>query len=72
MGKMSLTSCRALSTPGKFSNVDRYGVSAGVSASIIGLLRYLNAHNIVCRLVIIYHSCYLDLVLESSRYSCPT
>ena len=24
MGKMSLTSCRALSTPGKFSNVDRY------------------------------------------------
>ena len=25
MGKMSLTSCRALSTPGKFSNVDRYG-----------------------------------------------
>ena len=22
MGKMSLTSCRALSTPGKFSNVD--------------------------------------------------
>ena len=23
--KMSLTSCRALSTPGKFSNVDRYG-----------------------------------------------
>ena len=26
MGKMSLTSCRALSTPGKFSNVDRYEV----------------------------------------------
>ena len=26
MGKMSLTSCRALSTPGKFSNVDRYAV----------------------------------------------
>ena len=25
MGKMSLTNCRALSTPGKFSNVDRYG-----------------------------------------------
>ena len=24
MGKMLLTSCRALSTPGKFSNVDRY------------------------------------------------
>ena len=24
MGKMSLTSCCALSTPGKFSNVDRY------------------------------------------------
>ena len=24
MGTMSLTSCRALSTPGKFSNVDRY------------------------------------------------
>ena len=24
MGIMSLTSCRALSTPGKFSNVDRY------------------------------------------------
>ena len=24
MGKMSRTSCRALSTPGKFSNVDRY------------------------------------------------
>ena len=24
MGKMSLTSCRALTTPGKFSNVDRY------------------------------------------------
>ena len=27
MGKMSLTSCRALSTPGKFSNVDRYAHS---------------------------------------------
>ena len=27
MGKMSLTSCRALSTPGKFSNVDRYGLA---------------------------------------------
>ena len=26
MGKMSLTSCRALSTPGKFSNVDRYAL----------------------------------------------
>ena len=26
MGKMALTSCRALSTPGKFSNVDRYAV----------------------------------------------
>ena len=26
MGKMSLTSCRALSTPGKFSNVDRYAI----------------------------------------------
>ena len=24
MGKMSLTSCRTLSTPGKLSNVDRY------------------------------------------------
>ena len=31
MGKMSLTSCRALSTPGKFSNVDRYG---GVNQSV--------------------------------------
>ena len=31
MGKMSLTSCRALSTPGKFSNVDRYEVIIGTN-----------------------------------------
>ena len=31
MGKMSLTSCRALSTPGKFSNVDRYEPTPGVN-----------------------------------------
>ena len=29
MGKMSLTSCRALSTPEKFSNVDRYVLHDG-------------------------------------------
>ena len=39
MGKMSLTSCHALSTPGKFSNVDRYVNVISfkpVSASLIG------------------------------------
>ena len=36
MGKMSLTSCRTLSTPGKFSNVDRYAyiVSEIISSDI--------------------------------------
>ena len=29
MGKMLLTSCCALSTPGTFSNVDRYGGGGG-------------------------------------------
>ena len=31
MDKMSLTSCHALSTPGKFSNVDRYATSVASS-----------------------------------------
>ena len=33
MGKMSLTSCRALSTPGKFSNVDRYVLLISASSA---------------------------------------
>ena len=33
MGKMSLTSCRALSIPGKFSNVDRYATASGKNST---------------------------------------
>ena len=37
--KMSLTSCRALSTPGKFSNVDRYGNRPSEYAAIYSLVK---------------------------------
>ena len=39
MGKISLTSCRALSTPGKFSNVDRYVLGVGKTANNVAILR---------------------------------
>ena len=35
MGKMLLTSCHALSTPGKFSNVDRYAITMSMSCASV-------------------------------------
>ena len=42
MGKMSLSSCRALSTPGKFSNVDRYANPVLKSSKLLYMYRETN------------------------------
>ena len=56
MGKMSLTSCRALSTPGKFSNVDRYDVSQLVwsTESILLLAVWYSASQIAIVQLLLY------------------